>query len=170
MRKSPETSARKPRPAAGDVEHRGRLGDGRQPRQQQAAVHRKPRRLDGGDGQCELPDGSRHCARAIGLQPGERTLTFQPGVQSQTIAVTVKADRTREPDETLTVELLNAVGATVNDAAATGTILNDDGAKGPAVGGRGLPALLPRGHRMKMIRIRMARSAWARGMTPGLQE
>lgn len=110
-------------------------------------------------------------ARAqLDYSPVSGTLTFQPGVQSQTIAVTVKADRTREPDETLTVELLNAVGATVNDAAATGTILNDDGAKGPAAAGRGLPALLLRGHRMKMIRIGMARSAWARGMTPGLQE
>jgi hypothetical protein len=54
------------------------------------------------------------------------TLTFQPGVWSQTITITVKTDRTREPDETFTVELLNAVGASVNDAVATGTILNDD--------------------------------------------
>jgi hypothetical protein len=54
------------------------------------------------------------------------TLTFQPGVWSQTITITVKTDRTREPDETFTVELFNAVGGTVNDAVATGTILNDD--------------------------------------------
>jgi len=54
------------------------------------------------------------------------TLTFQPGVWSQTITITVKTDRTREPDETFTVELLNAVGASVVDAVATGTILNDD--------------------------------------------
>jgi hypothetical protein len=54
------------------------------------------------------------------------TLTFQPGVWSQAITITVKTDRTREPDETFTVELLNAVGASVNDAIATGTILNDD--------------------------------------------
>jgi hypothetical protein len=54
------------------------------------------------------------------------TLTFQPGVSSQTITITVKSDRTREPDETFTVELLNVVGASVNDAVATGTILNDD--------------------------------------------
>jgi endoglucanase len=52
------------------------------------------------------------------------TLTFQPGVWSQTI--TVKTNRTREPDETFTVELFNAVGASVGDAIATGTILNDD--------------------------------------------
>jgi hypothetical protein len=54
------------------------------------------------------------------------TLIFQPGVRTQTITITVKADRTREPDETFTVELLNAVGASVADAVATGTILNDD--------------------------------------------
>jgi hypothetical protein len=54
------------------------------------------------------------------------TLIFQPGVLSQKITITVKSDRTREPDETFTVELLNAVGASVVDAVATGTILNDD--------------------------------------------
>jgi len=54
------------------------------------------------------------------------TLTFPPGVRSHTITITVKSDRTREPDETFTVELLNAVGASVVDAVATGTILNDD--------------------------------------------
>ena len=54
------------------------------------------------------------------------TLVFQPGVRTQTITITVKSDRTREPDETFTVELLNAVGASVADAVATGTILNDD--------------------------------------------
>lgn len=54
------------------------------------------------------------------------TLVFQPGVSSQTITVTIKSDRTREPDETFTVELRNAVGASITDAVATGTILNDD--------------------------------------------
>jgi hypothetical protein len=54
------------------------------------------------------------------------TLTFPVGVSRQTITVTVKSDRTRERDETFTVELLNAVGGTIGDAVATGTILNDD--------------------------------------------
>jgi len=54
------------------------------------------------------------------------TLVFQPGVWSQTITITVKTDRKREPDETFTVELLNTFGGTVGDAVATGTILNDD--------------------------------------------
>jgi hypothetical protein len=54
------------------------------------------------------------------------TLTFPPGVWSQTITITVKTDRKREPEETFTVELLNTFGGTVGDAVATGTILNDD--------------------------------------------
>jgi hypothetical protein len=54
------------------------------------------------------------------------TLIFQPGVWNQTITITVKTDRRREPDETFTVELLNTFGGTVSDAVATGTILNDD--------------------------------------------
>jgi hypothetical protein len=54
------------------------------------------------------------------------TLTFPFGVSSLTITITVTGDRKREPNETFTVELLNAVGASVVDAVATGTILNDD--------------------------------------------
>ena len=54
------------------------------------------------------------------------TLVFQPGVLSQTITITVNSDHAREPNETLTVQLSNAVGASVVDAIATGTILNDD--------------------------------------------
>ena len=54
------------------------------------------------------------------------TLVFQPGVLNQTITITVQSDRKREPNETFTVELFNAVGASVTDAVATGTILNDD--------------------------------------------
>ena len=54
------------------------------------------------------------------------TLVFQPGVLSQTITIAVRSDHMPEPDETFTVELFNAVGASVVDAVATGTILNDD--------------------------------------------
>jgi hypothetical protein len=54
------------------------------------------------------------------------TLTFEPGVWSQTITITVKTDRRREPDESFTLELFNTFGGTVSDAFATGTILNDD--------------------------------------------
>jgi hypothetical protein len=54
------------------------------------------------------------------------TLTFEPGQTSRTIAVPIKGDRKREPNETFTVQLSNAVGATVTDGVATATILNDD--------------------------------------------
>lgn len=54
------------------------------------------------------------------------TLTIPPGVWSQTITITVKTDRKREPNEMFSVQLSNAVGATISDAVATGTILNDD--------------------------------------------
>jgi hypothetical protein len=58
--------------------------------------------------------------------PLSGTLTFQPGQTSRTIAVPIKGDRKREPNETFTVQLSNAVGATINDGVATATILNDD--------------------------------------------
>jgi len=54
------------------------------------------------------------------------TLTFRPGDSNRTITIAVKGDRTREPDETFTVELFNVSGGTIGDAVATGTILNDD--------------------------------------------
>lgn len=54
------------------------------------------------------------------------TVTFQPGETSKSITVSVKADRTPEPDESLTVELLNAVGAPIADGVGVGTIVNDD--------------------------------------------
>ena len=54
------------------------------------------------------------------------TLTFQPGETSRTISVSIKGDRKREANETFSVQLSNAVGATIDDGVATGTILNDD--------------------------------------------
>jgi hypothetical protein len=54
------------------------------------------------------------------------TLAFPAGISTLTITITVMSDRKREPNETFTVELFNAVGASVVDAVATGTILNDD--------------------------------------------
>jgi hypothetical protein len=54
------------------------------------------------------------------------TLLFQPGQTSRTISLAIKADRKREPNETFSVRLSNAGGATINDETATVTILNDD--------------------------------------------
>ena len=54
------------------------------------------------------------------------TLTFRPGETRRTISVSITGDRKREPNEAFTVQLPNAVGATIADGAATVTILNDD--------------------------------------------
>lgn len=54
------------------------------------------------------------------------TLTFQPGQTSKTISISVKGDRKKESNETLHVDLSEAVGATIANGTATGTILNDD--------------------------------------------
>jgi len=54
------------------------------------------------------------------------TLTFQPGETSRTISVSIKGDRKRETNETFSVQLSNAVGATIDDGVASVTILNDD--------------------------------------------
>jgi hypothetical protein len=54
------------------------------------------------------------------------TLTFQPGETSKTISISITGDRKREPNETFTVQLSNAVGATISDGVGTATIVNDD--------------------------------------------
>jgi hypothetical protein len=54
------------------------------------------------------------------------TVTFQPGETSKTIAISIKGDRKREANETFTVHLSNAIGATISDGVGTATILNDD--------------------------------------------
>ena len=54
------------------------------------------------------------------------TITFAPGVISQTVNVVVTGDTTVEPIETLTVTLSTPSGATIARAVATGTILTDD--------------------------------------------
>lgn len=54
------------------------------------------------------------------------TLTFEPGQTSRTISIAINGDRKREADENFSVNLSNAVGATIHDADATVTILSDD--------------------------------------------
>jgi hypothetical protein len=54
------------------------------------------------------------------------TLVFQPGETSKRIALSIKGDRAREPDETFTVQLSDAVGANPGRSVATVTIVNDD--------------------------------------------
>ena len=52
------------------------------------------------------------------------TLTFAAGTTSQTITVPIADDSVNESDETFTVTLSNASGATLGTSAATGTIAN----------------------------------------------
>jgi hypothetical protein len=54
------------------------------------------------------------------------TLNFLSGDATKTITVFVNGDTAFEGDETFTVHLSNAVGATIADADGLGTIVNDD--------------------------------------------
>jgi hypothetical protein len=73
-----------------------------------------------GDGQRDRDAGSDYAA-------GAGTLTFAPGVTSQTISVTIYGDRTKEANETFRVTLGSPANATLGNATATVTIVNDDG-------------------------------------------
>jgi hypothetical protein len=64
---------------------------------------------------------------------GSGTLTFAPGVTSQTVSVQVNGDTAVEPNETFSVNLSNSTGATVLDGQGLGTISNDDQAPAPTI-------------------------------------
>ena len=53
-------------------------------------------------------------------------LTFAPGSRRQVIAVPTHDDERDEPNETFSVTLSSAAGATLGDRSATGTIIDDD--------------------------------------------
>ena len=59
------------------------------------------------------------------------TLTFAANATSQTVRVQTAQDSADEEDETFTLELSNPSGATLDDAAATGTIEDDDESLAP---------------------------------------
>ncbi len=59
------------------------------------------------------------------------TLTFTANATSQTVRVQTAQDSADEEDETFTLELSNPSGATLGDAAATGTIEDDDESLAP---------------------------------------
>ncbi len=54
------------------------------------------------------------------------TLTFAPGTATQTISVPVIGNTVDTPNKTFTVNLSGAVNATISDAQALGTIVDDD--------------------------------------------
>lgn len=63
------------------------------------------------------------------------TLTFAPGVTSQTVTVDLLGDTMDEPDETFYLNLANAVNATVSDNQGIGTITDDDAPSSSSGGG-----------------------------------
>jgi uncharacterized repeat protein (TIGR01451 family) len=77
-------------------------------------------------------------ADGTATQPGDYTaatgdLTFNPGETSKSVTVHVKGDTTFEADESFSVALSLPTGAAMDDAAATGTVLNDDSPAGPVL-------------------------------------
>lgn len=68
-------------------------------------------------------DGS---AGSTDYVPTSGTVTFAPGVVTQTVKVSVKGDTLHEGNETFTVDLTNPVNATIADASAVGTIVDND--------------------------------------------
>src|SRR5262249_916671 len=55
------------------------------------------------------------------------TLSFAPGVTTQSVVVPVSGETVNEPTETFFVNLSNPSNATLANNQAVGTILNDDG-------------------------------------------
>jgi uncharacterized repeat protein (TIGR01451 family)/CSLREA domain-containing protein len=69
-------------------------------------------------------DGSANAGSDYTATSG--TLTFNPGVVSQTINVPIIGDTLNEPNETFTVTLTTPSNATIATGTGTGTIVNDD--------------------------------------------
>jgi hypothetical protein len=58
--------------------------------------------------------------------PVEGSVTFKRFQTSRTIEVSVRGDTTNEANETFTVQLVRAIGATIVDGSGLGTIVDDD--------------------------------------------
>jgi subtilisin family serine protease/subtilisin-like proprotein convertase family protein len=63
------------------------------------------------------------------------TLTFNPGAITQSVAIAVSGDALVEITETFQLNLTAAINAILDDAQATGQILNDDEASGAGANG-----------------------------------
>ncbi len=70
-------------------------------------------------------DGSATLAGSD-YQAASGTLTFAPGVTSQTITVLVNGDRLGESNESFSVRLTNPTNAFIADATGVGTIVDDE--------------------------------------------
>ena len=73
-------------------------------------------------------DGTAHSSSDYAA--GNGTLRFRAGETRKTISVRTTDDNRNESNETFTVRLHDASGATISDDSATGTIINDDGSTG----------------------------------------
>jgi hypothetical protein len=71
-------------------------------------------------------DGSATVANNDYAAIPDSVLTFNPGVTTLPVNVTVNGDTSLEPNETFTVDLSTAVNATIADAQGVGTIVNDE--------------------------------------------
>ncbi len=63
-------------------------------------------------------------------------MTFAAGASTATITLNVVGDTAVEANETFTVGLSNATGATITDNSGAGTITNDDAVPTLAIGTR----------------------------------
>lgn len=76
-------------------------------------------------------DGSATAPADYGQRGGE--VVFTPGRTSQSVDIAVVGDRAVEDDETFTVELTGAVGASIGANPGTGAITDDDDSPPPSV-------------------------------------
>jgi hypothetical protein len=80
----------------------------------------------------QTADGTATVANNDYVAIPDTVLTFNPGVSTMQVNVTVNGDVTPEPNETFFVNLSTAVNATISDNQGQGTITNDDAA-GPSM-------------------------------------
>ncbi len=76
-----------------------------------------------------LPDDPAMYQDLVNQAPGDYigafgTITFDPGTQAQTVAVTTLSDSNYDPGETFALTLSSPTAATLGNAVATGTILD----------------------------------------------
>lgn len=69
---------------------------------------------------------SQTATSGLDYQPRSGSLTFAPGVTTQTVSVPLNGDTVDESDETFRVLLTSPLNATINKPFGVGTILNDD--------------------------------------------
>jgi hypothetical protein len=62
----------------------------------------------------------------VKLPGGTQTVTFPAGSTQQSIQVSLKGDKVREPNETALVTITSATGASIARSLGTITIVNDD--------------------------------------------